>query len=73
MASSIIKAHHDWLHFVINERLKNTEPAKVVAVTAGTTLALAYIYSQLTNKVVYGFHHLGLLRLKYFTICDVIF
>ena len=50
MASSVIKAHHDWLHFLINERLKDTEPAKVVALTAATTLALAYLYSQLTDK-----------------------
>jgi hypothetical protein len=31
--------------------LKDVEPAKLVAITAGTTFALAYLYSQLTDKV----------------------
>ena len=51
MASSVIKGQLDWIQFLVNERLKDMEPAKVVALTAGVTLALAYLYSQLTDKV----------------------
>ena len=47
----LVKFHRDMIQELINERLKNTDPAKLVAMTAGTTLALAYLYSQLTDKV----------------------
>jgi hypothetical protein len=47
----LVKFHRDMIQELINERLKNTDPAKLVVMTAGTTLALAYLYSQLTDKV----------------------
>ena len=35
----------------LNERLRNTAPAKIVFSTIGASLAFAYIYSQFTHKV----------------------
>lgn len=35
----------------LNEKLRNTAPAKIVVTTIGASLAFAYIYSQLTHKV----------------------
>jgi len=51
MALPIIEMHYDMLKYAINDRLKDVEPTKVVALTAGATFALAYIYAQLTDKV----------------------
>lgn len=49
--SSLVKSNYDWVHQLINERLKTTDPAKIVIWTAGTTLALTYLYAQLSDKV----------------------
>jgi len=51
MAFSVVQMHYDMLKFAFNDKLKDVEPAKLVAITAGTTFALAYLYSQLTDKV----------------------
>ena len=62
MALPVIQMHYDMLKNLIDERLKDVEPSKVVVVTAGTTFALAYLYSQLTDKVKHfaSFYLLGL-------------
>jgi len=51
MALPIIQMHYDMVKYAINDKLKDVEPANVVVLTAGATFALAYIYSQLTDKV----------------------
>ena len=51
MALPMIQMHYDMLKYAINDGLKDVEPVKVIALTAGATYALAYIYSQLTDKV----------------------
>ena len=39
------------IELALNERLKDTAPAKIVLSTVGASLVFAYIYSQLTHKV----------------------
>ena len=52
MALDLVRMHCDMVKNLIDERLKDVEPSKVVVLTAGTTFALAYLYSQLTDKVI---------------------
>lgn len=42
---------HHWVHQILNEKLKTTEPAKIVILTSGATLALIYVYNQLVHQV----------------------
>lgn len=52
MALDLVRMHCDMVKNLIDERLKDVEPSKVVVLTAGTAFALAYLYSQLTDKVI---------------------
>lgn len=51
MALSLVRMHCDMIKNFIDDKLKAVEPSKLVVVTAGTTIALAYLYAQLTDKV----------------------
>jgi hypothetical protein len=50
--TAVVKAQCELLKHLVDERLKTTDPSKVVALTAGVTFALAYLYGQLTDKVL---------------------
>ena len=49
--TAMVKAQCELLKQLVDERLKTTDPSKVVALTAGVTFALAYLYGQLNDKV----------------------
>jgi hypothetical protein len=51
MALSLVCDYCDMFKYMINERLKDTEPAHILVLTAGAAFALAYLYLQLTDKV----------------------
>ena len=50
----------------LNERLKNSTPSKIVFSTIGASLIFAYVYSQLTHKVIpYSLHYIYIHTLGY--------
>jgi len=54
--ASVVKANCELVKQLVDERLRATDPSKVVVLTAGVTFALAYLYGQLTDRVkIYQF------------------
>ena len=49
------------IELALNERLNNTPPAKIVISTIGASLVFAYVYSQLTHKVIYFYYYKNVL------------
>ena len=43
------------LELALNEQLRDTSPAKIVLSTVGASLFVAYLYSQITHKVLHVF------------------
>jgi hypothetical protein len=46
-----VKVPRDWIYNILNDKFKDIQPANVVLITAGASLATAYIYNQLSHKV----------------------
>ncbi len=54
--SDVIRKQAEALGAAVNESLKDTAPWKIVLGTAGASLTVAYIYSQIGQKVRLSLH-----------------